>query len=579
MRLRSLAIALGLLLVDSNIALAQPASPPAGPPPVGGSPDAPPPSGHPPASPPSGDAPPPKSDPPKTDPPKADPPKADPPKTDPPKTDPPPPNVNPNAIDDARSRMEKGQRLFADAKYGEATDEFSQAYDKHKFPAFLFNAGVAAERAGSRDRAVELYDRFLKAEPNAPDRADIEKTLDRLRKEQTSKTPEPPAPTQKQPDIKALVFVESEPAGAPISIYEKTDPKAGLLDPKKPTQPGYRRVVTGLTAPTNLSLNHGTYFVVVEGFRDYNPTGTQFEFQAGRVYVYRASLSQGDFVGRVEVMLPVTTAQIYVDDPVPHKHAPRAVGPNSIELTPGKHKLTIEAVGFERYEKEIEIVQGQTIKVDAQLERVPYGYLLISGNAEEVEVEINGDDIGIYQKKRHEPLRIRVPAGEHEVEVDADGRKAYESTLKIPRGQEISLDAKLEEAPGKGGAIVTTILAAGALAGGIVLYRYADGLEEGDDFKDPLNGVAIGCLAGAGVFTGLSIFLFVWDPGDDSSAKLSTPREFTGEAEEPAVKVKTDARLGPRISVGVTPGLATEPLAPWIGALPAPTGLVVRGSF
>ncbi len=81
--------------------------------------------------------------------------------------------------------MEKGQRLFADAKYADAVDEFSSAYEKHKYTAFLFNAAVAAERAGMRDRAIDLYDRFLKSEPAAPDRAQIEERISALQRGQS----------------------------------------------------------------------------------------------------------------------------------------------------------------------------------------------------------------------------------------------------------------------------------------------------------------------------------------------------------------------------------------------------------
>lgn len=479
-------------------------------------------------------------------------------------------------IDDARSRMEKGQRLFADGKFVEAADEFTSAYDKHRFSAFLFNAAVAAERGALRERAIDLYDRFLEAEPTAPDWVEIDKTIARLKQEQAS-PPAAPTATSQKAEIKALIFVESEPAGAPVSIYEKVDAKAGLLDPKNPNNPGYRRVISGLTAPTNLSLNFGTYFLVVEGFRDYNPTGSQFSFEPGRVYVYRAGLSQGDFVGRVEISLPVAGAKIYVDDPPPHKHAPRAVGPNSIELAPGKHTIHVVAPGFELFEKEIDIVQGKIVKLDAQLERVKYGYLLVSGNADTIEVEIDGEPIGEYQRRRREALRIRVPHGEHEIEVDGDGRKSWSTILTVPRGQEIAIDATLEEAPGKGGAVVTAIFAAGFLAGGIVLNRFVDGLDDSDGLKEPLNAVSIGCFAGAGAFTGLAIFLFVWDPDEDSSAKILPAREFTGETAKPSADPRTGARLGSAIGVGLLGAPPAPPGAP--PSLAVPAGLSLSGTF
>jgi hypothetical protein len=410
---------------------------------------------------------------------------------------------------------------------------------------------VAAERGGNRDKAVELYGRFLNVEPKAPDRAEIEKTVERLKKEIASQATGATESSQKA-EIKSLIFVESDPAGAPVMIFEKIDPKAPLLDPKKPTDPGWRRVVSGLTAPTNLSVSSGTYFVLVDGFRDYNPTGSQFTFEDGRVYVYRAGLSQGDFVGRVEITMPITNGKIYIDDPPPHKNAPRAEGPNSIELTPGDHKIWVEAPGYERFEKKVTIVQGQTLKVDAPLSRVPYGYLLVTGDAEEVEVEVDGKDIGVFRKDG-EPLRIRLPAGEHEIEIDASGRKAYENFLVIPRGQEIPIRAKLEEAPGKGAAVITTILAAACLGGGIVLNRYVEGsINPEDDLRDPLRYTSYGIMGAAGVFAGLSIFLFAYDPNDDSTAKILPAREFTGESELTFPKEEASFR-GVRLGLGAAP--------------------------
>jgi hypothetical protein len=155
------------------------------------------------------------------------------------------------------------------------------------------------------------------------------------------------------------------------------------------------------------------------------------------------------------------------------------------------------------FEQEIDVVQGKTVKLDAQLERVAYGYLLVSGNADEVEVEVNGDDIGIYLRKRREPLRIRVPAGR----ARDRGRRRREEVVRehesrSPAVRRSRSTRSSRRRRGRGGAVVTTILAAGSLAGGIVLNRYVAGLADTDSLKDPLNGVSIGLLAGAGVFTG-----------------------------------------------------------------------------
>jgi hypothetical protein len=483
-------------------------------------------------------------------------------------------------VDDARTRMDRGQRLFSEAKYGEAVEEFRAAYDKHRFTAFLFNAAVAAERGGKRDDAISLYETFLGSEPNVPDRPAIQATIARLRSEAAD---EQPSVQTQQADIKSLLLVESEPDGAPVSIWQRIDPKAGPLDPQSPgSSPGYRKVMSGLRTPNNLSLSVGTYFVLVEGFRDYNPTGSLFEFEGGRVYVYRASLSQGDFVGRLEIRVPVSSAKIYVDDPK-RERAPRAVGPTNIELTPGKHVIEIDAVGFEPFKREIEVVQGQTNMLDAKLTRLSYGYVLLSGNALELEVEIDGEESGVVRRKKG-PMRVRLPAGEHELELDAEDRKAWNAMVRVPAGQEITVDAKLEESPGKGGAIVSAVLAVGALAGGIVLRNHVDNnLAADDELRDPLSAVATGSLVGAGVFTALSVFLFAYDPTDDSTAKIGEPREFTEEA------ASSSSQRGGEADEPTTSGLSMRfvpfeaaPLEPNVrsaGLFTAPTGLSMQFEF
>ncbi len=491
-------------------------------------------------------------------------------------------------FEDARARMERAQRLFAERKFDEAVVEFSTAFERHKFTAFLFNAAVAAERGGKREQAVELYDKFLRLEPGAPDKVEVEKTIERLKKERAAQEAEPSGETQRA-DTRSLVLVESDPPGAPVTIYERIDPRAKALDPKSPDQVGYRKVMTGLVTPASLSLSLGTYFVLVHGFADYNPTGSSFTFEAGRAYVYRAGLSQGDFVGRVEIAMPIGTGKVWIDDPPPHKNAPRAVGPSSIELSPGEHTVYVEAVGFEPWSKTVTVEQGKTLSVEANLERVRYGYILVKGDAPVVEVEVDGLPAGVY-KRRGVPLRVRVPAGEHRVEIDAEEMKTYEELLVVPPGQEITIDARFQEAPGRGGAILVTVLSVGALAGGIVMNRYADGLPDEDEVGDPnkekegFHYASIASLTAAGALAGLSVFLFIYDPSDDSTARIGGPREFTGElpADQQLGKRPKDALVRrPRGGVGLLwDGGST---AAWTGdgrpAPPFPSGLTIWGEL
>jgi len=70
--------------------------------------------------------------------------------------------------------MERGQILYVQGRYIEASQEFLLAFEYQPFSAFLFNAAVAYERFGDSNQAYALFQRYLEKEPNAADRADVE---------------------------------------------------------------------------------------------------------------------------------------------------------------------------------------------------------------------------------------------------------------------------------------------------------------------------------------------------------------------------------------------------------------------
>jgi len=110
--------------------------------------------------------------------------------------------AGPNAAPSAEE-----QRLFAEGlKAFEAGDArgaeraWKAGYAVAHDPAFLVRIGEAEEKAGAPAEAAESYRRYLRAAPDASDRADIEQRLARI-------APAPPARTRGAPPG------ESEPVG------------------------------------------------------------------------------------------------------------------------------------------------------------------------------------------------------------------------------------------------------------------------------------------------------------------------------------------------------------------------------
>ena len=67
--------------------------------------------------------------------------------------------------------MERGQILYVQARYIEASQEFLLAYEYQPFSAFLFNAAVAYERFGDGGRGGERTGIRRAVGPACPERS------------------------------------------------------------------------------------------------------------------------------------------------------------------------------------------------------------------------------------------------------------------------------------------------------------------------------------------------------------------------------------------------------------------------
>jgi tetratricopeptide (TPR) repeat protein len=77
------------------------------------------------------------------------------------------------ATEDARAHYERGTSLYALGKFAEAAQEYEKAFELKPDPALLYNAAQAHRIAGNKQRALFLYQNFLRvfgtSSPNAPE--------------------------------------------------------------------------------------------------------------------------------------------------------------------------------------------------------------------------------------------------------------------------------------------------------------------------------------------------------------------------------------------------------------------------
>ena len=494
-----------------------------------------------------------------------------------------PPGATRASLEAAREHMEQGQARYQAGDFEAAIHEFEAAYAARSFSAFLYNAGVAAERLGQWSRAADFYERYLTGDPHSSDAADVRRNVDNLRTralaeqpvqpivtvtttvehhvvESGTETPTGTTPTETTPTgttptettptettptettatettatgttptgttptvdglaetttqvMKSLLSVQTEPAGATVTLRR-----------------GDRVVATG-PSPFAQTLDEGEYALSVE-HPDYRTIGERVRVHAGKVYVVIVEMSQGHFLGYLQVVSDPPGANVFIDG---SEQGAAGQTPFRSVVDTGTHHLTLERAGFAPEERDVEVDVGAEFSLNVRLARVDYGRLRVVASQPHARVLVDGEEVGEV------PYEGQVSPGSHEVEVEADGMKTFSADVTIERGQLTPMRVRLRPRPGRSAAWTTLILGVGSAGAGLYLGM------RGTDLRDQLSAerdagtlasddprilrgrlfyygadVAYGLGALLGVF---SIYYFLRDPLPDSDGRVLEPRDW-----------------------------------------------------
>ncbi len=113
----------------------------------------------------------------------------------------------------SREHFARGRELYLRGRFDDASSEFELGYRSQQLPLFLYNIAQSARRAGRIDKAIDFYQRYLAASPEAPERAEVRRTLDELQRERSATAPPPTTIIVREPASPALA-----PAIAPSAL-------------------------------------------------------------------------------------------------------------------------------------------------------------------------------------------------------------------------------------------------------------------------------------------------------------------------------------------------------------------------
>jgi hypothetical protein len=504
--------------------------------------------------------------------------------------------------------MEEGQEFFLQERWEEATTSFMTAYELRPHTAFLYNAALAMHRLGDAERALELYQRYLREAPDARDADDVRERIGMI--EQAIATasvapppcsgddcPEPP-PSQCPPDdpecvepaapnvritldpqasaaasnsrMKSVILVESEPEDATIVLVDENE----------------QEVARG-NAPLEYTADPGRYALLCE-HPEYRATRTPVQVTAGRYYVFHIEMSQPPSF--LQVVSDPPGASVFFDDP-----SIGAVGttPWGDVVPPGDHRIWVERPGYLPAERQIQIRLGTEQQIEVELERVPVGIARVLANVDTgATVEIDGEEVG------QAPLSQELPPGQHTLMVRSRGMKDYTTPFEISAGQTTRLLVRLNPRPSRTSAWVSLAFSSLIFAGAGVVGWWsstiydeleqdaADGRLASDDPRIGSGFVwalsaDVGFLVGA-VTAALTLYYFLRDPLPPSEGRVEDPVDFTENpeayridasappAENPAPPISNEPAIPrPAVPPAAAPPAAPPPPPPAAGEPPA----------
>lgn len=80
----------------------------------------------------------------------------------------------------AKRHYDRGQKLFNLQKFEKALDQFQKAFDAKPIPGFLFLIGQCHRNLGDYDAAIFSFKRYLKLDPEADNREQVEALIEEL---------------------------------------------------------------------------------------------------------------------------------------------------------------------------------------------------------------------------------------------------------------------------------------------------------------------------------------------------------------------------------------------------------------
>lgn len=128
---------------------------------------------------------------------------------------------------EARALFDAGAAAFDEGRFDEAHERFRRAHELSGRPELLYNIGAAADRGGHEQAAIEAYEAYVAALPDAENRSYVDARVAVLRA-RLADAPATPDPREVTPPEDGAGPPEASPE-TPASTASSADPTAAIV--------------------------------------------------------------------------------------------------------------------------------------------------------------------------------------------------------------------------------------------------------------------------------------------------------------------------------------------------------------
>lgn len=151
--------------------------------------------------------------------------------------------ATPDQREQARQHYESATRKFDTGRYDEAAAEFEQVFDLIGDPALLYNIAQSYRAAKQYDKALLFYRSYLRRNPDASNRAEVERRIDELGDLVAQQQKQQQQQRQQQQRQAAPPPPRPQPPPPPAVVVHQPTPTATTTAPPPPPPRHHRRTL------------------------------------------------------------------------------------------------------------------------------------------------------------------------------------------------------------------------------------------------------------------------------------------------------------------------------------------------